>query len=1372
MAVEGGQVYVSVISEAKGLASSMTKQTTEAATAAGKAASKELTAQLSKSKTVKINASVDEASVDASLKRLRNSKGQFIKLGAVADEASAKAAGKKMGIAAKAGATTSSKGNFFSSMFSGNSSAKLGASEGKKLGGSYRSALAEQIKGIAGLFAGVYVAEKIKDIAKESVEAAEAQEKVTGLTEAVLKSTGDAANVTAENVKTLGNSLSKTTGVTSTAIQANENLLLTFTNIKNNKYDKVFDDATIGIQDMTAATHKSSQTITLALGKALNDPIKNLSALGRMGVQFSAPDTKQIQGWVKAGDLVHAQTAILDEVETKFGGAAKAVATPAEKMRAAWQLLQVQMGNKLLPVLAKVANWASSKALPAISGFFGDIGKHDSEIKSVAGAVADLVKKIGSAAFGTAKALFAALVPLFKEMGDSLNKDVVPLFQKLADTVNKDVIPGIRSLSKWIADNHTTVQSITVGILAMVVAYKALIVVGKAFAVIQGIINAVMAANLFVIIALAIIGLAAAFIYAYKHSQTFRDIVKQVLNDVKAIALDVAHFFSKDFVGFFVGAFDTVKGGLETFGGYFVTAFDMVESALKIFGGYFVTGFDVVETFFTKTLPGWFEIPIDYIKNHWRGLGQLILIASGIGTVPALIWKYWSPITGFFKAIGSGIMSGLGAVGNFFTKTLPGWFQAPLNYLEAHWRGISQIISGPLFFVTGLVEKYWNQIIGFFTSAPGKILAAFTGAGRWLLNIGSDILNGLWNGIQSVWNSRIVQWFVGMGARFVGFLLKARVWLHDKGADVINGAWDGISSAWSGVSRWFGGIGVRVASYFMKAVSWLYNAGRSILSGLWSGIVSVWNSAVVQWLLSMGPRIAGYFGKAGSWLLGSGNSVIGGLWHGVTSAFGTVSHWFTGMASRIGGYFKGAGKWLLKTGEDIIGGLGSGITNGAKKALGWLEKPVNAIMGVIHRFINLVNKGLGTVGVKIPNIPTSINAKGGVLAFADGGVTPGYTPGKDVHKFISPTGGVLMLSGGEAVMRPEWTKAVGGPQAVKKMNDAARKGGLGAAAAAALPTLADLGKRKRQFFLGGVIGDLGKAGSYVGSKIKAGAQITAHEAKALVVSAINHVVGAAATVAHKGINSAVPASMVRDMGNGVVNNIANAIKIGGGNDASKLKGQSKTGAASAVGQAFVGNGNVMSWIKQALSIMGMAPSASLINGISSLIMNESGGNPNAINNYDSNAIAGHPSQGLMQTIPSTFAAYVWPALKNAGIMNPVANITAGVRYAIANYGIGMLAAGGNHGANGGYKPYAQGGDFQAGQSFIAGEHGREILNFKTPGHVTSAANSAAVLNGGGASAKEIGDAVASALSGGILRIDPSGVVRIQNNNTVTSMRRV
>jgi hypothetical protein len=60
---------------------------------------------------------------------------------------------------------------------------------------------------------------------------------------------------------------------------------------------------------------------------------------------------------------------------------------------------------------------------------------------------------------------------------------------------------------------------------------------------------------------------------------------------------------------------------------------------------------------------------------------------------------------------------------------------------------------------------------------------------------------------------------------------------------------------------------------------------------------------------------------------------------------------------------------------------------------------------------------------------------------ADGGVLRGYTPGRDVHKFYSSTGGALELSGGEAIMRPEWTAAMG-KQNIDYWNSLARSRGV------------------------------------------------------------------------------------------------------------------------------------------------------------------------------------------------------------------------------------------------------------------------------------------------------------------------------------------
>ncbi len=99
------------------------------------------------------------------------------------------------------------------------------------------------------------------------------------------------------------------------------------------------------------------------------------------------------------------------------------------------------------------------------------------------------------------------------------------------------------------------------------------------------------------------------------------------------------------------------------------------------------------------------------------------------------------------------------------------------------------------------------------------------------------------------------------------------------------------------------------------------------------------------------------------------------------------------------------------------------------------------------------------------------------------------------------------------------------------------------------------------------------------------------------------------------------------------------------------------------------SGNVAQWIDEARQVLikaGVPASEINANDINIIIQHESSGNPHAENGWDANAAAGHPSKGLMQTIDPTFNSYALPG--HTDIWNPVDNIVAGVRYALARYG--------------------------------------------------------------------------------------------------------
>src|SRR3990167_2188992 len=184
--------------------------------------------------------------------------------------------------------------------------------------------------------------------------------KVIAQTGAVLKSTGGAANVTAKHVSDLSGKLLKLSGVDDEAIQSGQNLLLTFTKIRNEvgKGNDIYDQATMATLNLSVAMKKDMSSSAILVGKALNDPIKGMSALSRAGIQFTEEQKKTIKALVASGDAMGAQKMILKELETQFGGSAEAAGKtlPGQLSIAKESFANVsgQIVTAMLPALTKL----------------------------------------------------------------------------------------------------------------------------------------------------------------------------------------------------------------------------------------------------------------------------------------------------------------------------------------------------------------------------------------------------------------------------------------------------------------------------------------------------------------------------------------------------------------------------------------------------------------------------------------------------------------------------------------------------------------------------------------------------------------------------------------------------------------------------------------------------------------------------------------------------------------------------------------------------------------------------------------------------------------------------------------------------------
>ena len=192
----------------------------------------------------------------------------------------------------------------------------LNTAHGQVVAAGKRMAMGLGVVGVA--VAGVGLA--VKGLVKEWVELANEQEAVEKRLTTVVKATGEAAGLSAKQMIDMAGAMQKITTVGDETIIAGQAVLATFKKIRGDGFER----ATMAALDMSEVMQTDLQSSIVMIGKALNDPIANLSAMSRAGVQFTKDQKDMVKTLWEAGDAAGAQSIILKELESQFGGAAKA----------------------------------------------------------------------------------------------------------------------------------------------------------------------------------------------------------------------------------------------------------------------------------------------------------------------------------------------------------------------------------------------------------------------------------------------------------------------------------------------------------------------------------------------------------------------------------------------------------------------------------------------------------------------------------------------------------------------------------------------------------------------------------------------------------------------------------------------------------------------------------------------------------------------------------------------------------------------------------------------------------------------------------------------------------------------------------------
>lgn len=268
----------------------------------------------------------------------------------------------------------------------------------------------KSISRVAKILAGAFVTKKIIDFGVNAVKAFQESEDAIAQTNAVLKSTKGVAGVSSKAITDLATSLQKVTKFSDEQVRSGENLLLTFTKIGKD----IFPEATETMLNMSQALGQDVKSSAIQLGKALQDPILGVTALRRVGVNFSEKQRDVIKKLVETGKSAQAQKLILKELQVEFGNSARAAGeTFSGKLtilKNRFNDLQENIGQFIVNGLFALFQWFQ-RLLPRIQ---------------------EIAKQVGD-----------YLMPKFVALWNTISKNLIPALIKLWQNVIQPMLPVI-----------------------------------------------------------------------------------------------------------------------------------------------------------------------------------------------------------------------------------------------------------------------------------------------------------------------------------------------------------------------------------------------------------------------------------------------------------------------------------------------------------------------------------------------------------------------------------------------------------------------------------------------------------------------------------------------------------------------------------------------------------------------------------------------------------------------------------------------------------------------------------------------------------------------------------------------------------------
>jgi hypothetical protein len=360
------------------------------------------------------------------------------------------------------------------------------ASKGLDQAAGKTKSMGSSLKSVGKAVAGGLAVGAVLSFGKATVSAAQESALATNKLDAVFKAMGDTTGKASKAAQDYATALSNRTGIDDEAIMKGQALLATFGAVSSEtaRSAGIFDRATQAGADLAAAGFGTLDSNAVQLGKALQDPTKGLTALGRSGVTFTDSQKKAIAQMQKSGDLLGAQKEVLAAVESQVKGTAEATGTAADKQAVAYGNMQEAIGAKLLPVVERLQtvlmglfNFLGNNAnvlVPVIAGIIA-LAVVMKGIILVSQAVAAVNALVGASWWASVwpvllviaaiAAVIAIMVLLY--MKCQWFRDAVQTVMRVAVAAFNGILNAARAVWNWIRSNWPLLVAILLGPIAV-----------------------------------------------------------------------------------------------------------------------------------------------------------------------------------------------------------------------------------------------------------------------------------------------------------------------------------------------------------------------------------------------------------------------------------------------------------------------------------------------------------------------------------------------------------------------------------------------------------------------------------------------------------------------------------------------------------------------------------------------------------------------------------------------------------------------------------------------------------------------------------------------------------------------------------------